>query len=85
MGRERGSRNRASLGRDRPGARVCRVAGQPITEGMTHMFENHITITGNVCNDPEVRLARSGEEYAAFRVASDTRRRNSRDGPLGGR
>ncbi|GEM_PF-202617 len=44
------------------------------------MFENHITITGNVCNDPEVRIARNGDEYAAFRVASGTRRRNSETG-----
>ncbi len=44
------------------------------------MFENQITITGNVCNDPEVRIARNGEEYAAFRVAAGTRRRNSETG-----
>ena len=40
------------------------------------MFENQITITGNACNDPELRIAKSGEEFAAFRVASSTRRRN---------
>ena len=44
------------------------------------MFENQITITGNVCSDPEVRIARNGEEYAAFRVAAGTRRRNSETG-----
>lgn len=54
--------------------------GTPIVEGMTCMFENQITITGNVCNDPEVRVARNGEEYAAFRVAAGTRRRNSETG-----
>lgn len=40
------------------------------------MFENQITITGNACNDPELRIARNGEEFAAFRVASGTRKRN---------
>jgi single-strand DNA-binding protein len=44
------------------------------------MNESYITVTGRLVADPERRMTRSGVPFAAFRVASTTRRLNRETG-----
>lgn len=39
------------------------------------MYENNVTIIGNIVNTPELRTTKAGDPFCSFRVAHTTRRR----------
>ena len=44
------------------------------------MHETMITVTGNLCADPELRFTQGGDAFAAFRIACTERKRNREGG-----
>lgn len=44
------------------------------------MHETMITVTGNLCADPELRFTQGGDVFAAFRIACTERKRNREGG-----